>query len=140
VNAFVPKALGPIAAADRQSFFSHRAPADLSGTGMIPGIPAWLLPLRLAWRQLRAEPSRLLAAVAGVMFASILVLMQLGFRGALFDTAIALPQALRGELFLIHPLTTALFRAEPLPRVRAFQALSVPDVEQVAPVYLARLE
>jgi putative ABC transport system permease protein len=106
---------------------------------MFPGIPGWMLPLRLAWRQLRAEPSRLLAAVAGVMFASILVLMQLGFRGALFETATALPQALRGELFLIHPLTEALFRAEPLPRVRAFQALAVPGVEQVVPIYLAQL-
>jgi putative ABC transport system permease protein len=98
-----------------------------------------MLPLRLAWRQLRAEPSRLLAAVAGVMFASILVLMQLGFRAALFDTAIALPEALRGELFLIHPLTQALFRAEPLPRVRAFQALSIPGVKQVVPIYLTQL-
>jgi putative ABC transport system permease protein len=98
-----------------------------------------MLPARLAWRQLRSEPARLLAAVAGVMFASILVLMQLGFRGALFDTATALPRALRGELFLIHPLTQALFRAEPLPRVRAFQALAVPEVEQVMPIYLAQL-
>jgi putative ABC transport system permease protein len=98
-----------------------------------------MLPLRLAWRQLRAEPSRLVAAVAGVMFASILVLMQLGFRAALFDTAIALPEALRGELFLIHPLTQALFRAEPLPRVRAFQALSIPGVKQVVPIYLTQL-
>jgi putative ABC transport system permease protein len=97
-----------------------------------------MLPLRLAWRQLRAEPSRLLAAVAGVMFASILVLMQLGFRGALFETATALPQALRGELFLIHPLTQALFRAEPMPRARAFQALAVPEVEQAVPVYLTQ--
>jgi putative ABC transport system permease protein len=80
-----------------------------------------------------------LAAIAGVMFASILVLMQLGFRGALFDTAIALPNALKGELFLIHPLTQALFRAEPLPRVRAFQALSVAGIEQVVPIYLTQL-
>ena len=34
-----------------------------------PGPAAFLLlPLRLAWRQLRAEKSRLLAAMAGVMF------------------------------------------------------------------------
>ena len=98
-----------------------------------------MLPLRLAWRQLRAEPARLLAAIAGVMFASILVLMQLGFRGALFETATALPQALRGELFLIHPMTTALFRAEPLARARAFQALAVPSVERATPIYLAQL-
>jgi putative ABC transport system permease protein len=107
--------------------------------GIFPGIPRWLLPSRLAWRQLRAEPARLLTAIAGVMFASILVLMQLGFRAALFETATALPNALRGELFLIHPLTQALFRAEPLPRARAFQALAVPGVEQVVPIYLTQL-
>src|SRR5262249_37854591 len=90
-------------------------------------------------RLLRAEKARLLAAVAGVMFASILVLMQLGFRAALFDTAIALPMALRGEIFLVHPLTEALFRAEPMPRVRAFQALAVPGGARVTPVYLTQM-
>jgi putative ABC transport system permease protein len=88
---------------------------------------------------MRAEPARLLAALAGVMFASILVLMQLGFRGALFETATALPRALHGELFLVHPMTTALFRAESLPRVRAFQALAVPEIMQADPIYLAQL-
>jgi putative ABC transport system permease protein len=138
VNVYAPNAARPGGDAARQTFRSRPTPTSSRGIGFFPGIPEWLLPLRLAWRQLRAEPSRLLAAVAGVMFASILVLMQLGFRGALFDTAIALPQALRGELFLIHPLTTALFRAESLPRVRAFQALSVPDVVQAVPIYLAQ--
>ncbi|HVC61183.1 MAG TPA: ABC transporter permease DevC [Acetobacteraceae bacterium] len=101
-------------------------------------MPRPLLPVRLAWRQLRAEPARLLVAVAGVMFASVLVLMQLGFRAALFDTATALPRAMQGELFLINPLTTALFRAEPIPRVRGYQALAVPDVAQAVPIYLAQ--
>ena len=91
------------------------------------GVPHWVLAFRLAWRQLRSEPARLVAAITGVMFATILVLMQLGFRGALFDTAIALPQALHAELFLINPLTMALFRAEPIPRVRGFQAMSLPE-------------
>src|ERR1700722_12477077 len=36
-------------------------------------------------------------------------------------------------------MPTALFRVEPVPRVRAFQALSVPEVEQVAPIYLAQV-
>lgn len=100
--------------------------------------PQWVLAFRLAWRQLCAEPPRLLAAITGVMFATILVLMQLGFRGALFATATALPEALQAELFLIHPMTMALFRAEPLPRVRGFQALSVPAVTKVVPIYLAQ--
>ena len=62
-----------------------------------------LLPARLAWRQLRAERARLWTAIAGVMFACVLVFMQLGFRSALFESATALPQSMRGELFLSIP-------------------------------------
>jgi putative ABC transport system permease protein len=102
-----------------------------------PGIGAGiLLPLRLAWRQLRAERARLISAVAGVVFACVLVFMQLGFRAALFESASAVISAMRGELFLLHPLTTASFRPEPLPRVRAFQTLALPEVRQAVPVYL----
>jgi putative ABC transport system permease protein len=72
------------------------------------------------------------------MFACVLVLMQLGFRAALFDSATALPQAMQGELFLINPLTTALFRAEPIPRVRAYQAVAASEVAQAVPIYLAQ--
>ena len=97
-----------------------------------------LLPFRLAWRQLRAERARLLSAIAGVMFACVLVFMQLGFRSALFDSATALPQALRGELFLIHPLTTALFRPESFPRVRAYQTLAIPEVSLAVPIYMTQ--
>ena len=113
-----------------------------AATGWAAGLryrfPWVLLPARLAWRQLRAERSRLLAAIAGVLFASVLVLMQLGFRSALFDSATALPLAMQGELFLIHPMTTALFRPEALPRVRAYQTLAVPEVAQAVPIYLAQ--
>lgn len=97
-----------------------------------------LLAARLAWRQLRSERARLASAIAGVMFACVLVFMQLGFRGALFDSATKLPQAMQGELFLVNPLTNAFFRPEPLPRVRAYQTLADPDVVFAAPVYLAQ--
>lgn len=104
-----------------------------------PGLAARVgLPARLAWRQLRAERSRLASAMAGVMFAAVLVFMQLGFRSALFDSATALLGAMRAEIFLMHPLTTASFRPEPLPRVRAHQALALPEVAQAVPVYLAQ--
>jgi putative ABC transport system permease protein len=97
-----------------------------------------LLPFRLAWRQLRAERARLFSAIAGVMFACVLVFMQLGFRSALFDSATALPRALRGELFLVHPLTTAMFRPESFPRVRAYQTLAIPEVAIAVPIYMAQ--
>jgi putative ABC transport system permease protein len=73
-----------------------------------------------------------------VMFACVLVFMQLGFRSALFDSATALPQAMRSELFLIHPLPTALFKPEPIPRVRAYQTLALEEVEQAVPIYMTQ--
>ncbi|WP_439598688.1 ABC transporter permease DevC [Falsiroseomonas sp.] len=104
-----------------------------------PAAPAAaLLALRLAWRQLWSEKARLASAIAGVMFACVLVFMQLGFRAALFDSATALIGAMRGDLFLMHPLTTASFRPEPMPRVRAYQALALPEVERTVPIYLAQ--
>jgi putative ABC transport system permease protein len=104
-----------------------------------PGFAAsTLLALRLAWRQLRSEKARLASAIAGVLFACVLVFMQLGFRGALFESATNLIGAMRGDLFLMHPLTTASFRPEPLPRVRAQQALALPEVERAVPIYLAQ--
>jgi putative ABC transport system permease protein len=99
---------------------------------------ATLLAVRLAWRQLWSEKARLASAIAGVMFACVLVFMQLGFRAALFDSATALIGAMRGDLFLMHPLTTASFRPEPFPRARAFQALALPEVERTVPIYLAQ--
>ena len=96
------------------------------------------LPLRLAWRQLRAEKARLASAIAGVMFACVLVFMQLGFRSALFDSATALIQNMRADVFLMHPLTTASFKPETFPRARASQALALPDVQAAVPVYLAQ--
>ncbi len=108
---------------------ARRAPGFLAGT---------FLAIRLAWRQLRSEKARLASAVAGVMFACVLVFMQLGFRAALFDSATQLISAMRGDLFLMHPMTTASFRPEPLPRVRAHQALALPEVQAAVPIYLAQ--
>jgi putative ABC transport system permease protein len=105
------------------------------GPGFLAGT---LLAVRLAWRQLWSEKARLASAIAGVLFACVLVFMQLGFRGALFESATNLIGAMRGDLFLMHPLTTASFKPEPLPRVRAQQALALPEVERAAPIYLAQ--
>ncbi len=111
------------------------APAPVARPGLVALL--WL-PTRLAWRQLRAERARLFSAIAGVMFAAVLVFMQLGFRSALFDSATRLLSNMQAEIFLMNPLTTASFRPEPLPRVRAHQALALPEVAQAVPVYLAQ--
>ncbi len=113
------------------------APPPPSRRGLSP--LAWLwLPLRIAWRQLRAEKARLLSAIAGVMFACVLVFMQLGFRAALFDSATALLASFRADIFIMHPMTLVSFRPETMPRARASQALALPEVQAAVPVYLAQ--
>jgi putative ABC transport system permease protein len=97
-----------------------------------------LLAGRLAWRQLVSSRARLVSAIAGVMFACVLVFMQLGFRAALFDSASNLPRALQGELFLVNPQTLVIFRPEPIARVRASQTLADPDVALAVPIYLVQ--
>lgn len=100
-----------------------------------PRLAALHLPLRLAWRQLRHEKPRLAAALSGVVFACLLIFMQLGFMGALFDSAVQVQRALAADLFLMHSTSEALWRSTPFPRARLAQALALPEVERVAPIY-----
>jgi putative ABC transport system permease protein len=97
---------------------------------------SWLLPLRLAWRQLRHEPARLAAALSGVLFACLLIFMQLGFMDALFDSAVKPQEGLRADLYLMHRQTEALWRTQPFPRTRLMQALGVEGVDRVVPLYV----
>ena len=55
-------------------------------------------PIPLAWLQLTREPFRLSVVLAGVAFAVVLILMQLGFREALFESAVRYHQALDYDL------------------------------------------
>jgi putative ABC transport system permease protein len=86
-----------------------------------------VLAFRLAWRQLRSEPARSVTAITGIMFATMLVLMQLDFRGALFDTAKPLPRAWHRAL-PDQPADDGAVPRRAIPRLHGFQALSLPEV------------
>ena len=90
----------------------------------------------LAWLQLSHEKIRLLVAIAGIGFADILMFMQLGFRDALFDSAVKFHTNVNGEIFLISPQSTALIAMKSFPRRRLYQTLAVNGVDAVTPIYL----
>jgi len=92
----------------------------------------------LAWLQLTAEKLRLLAAVAGITFAVMLMLMQLGFRDALLESATLLHDRLDGEIVLIHPLHEYLLATPSFPEARLYQALGTDGVESIAPIYFSQ--
>lgn len=94
-------------------------------------------PIPLAWLQLTAEKLRLLAALAGIAFASMLMLMQLGFRDALIESATLVHDRLNGEVVLISPLYEYLMASRAFSDERLYQALGTDGVASVAPVYFS---
>jgi putative ABC transport system permease protein len=95
------------------------------------------LAFRLAWRQLRHDKPRLLAAISGVVFACLLVFMQLGFMTALLDSAGITQAYMQADLYILHRKSEALWRTQPFARARLAQALALPEVERVTPFHVA---
>lgn len=92
--------------------------------------------ISLAWLQLTREKTRLIVALAGIGFADILMFMQLGFREALFESAVGMHNNMHGDIFLISTQSTALIAMKSFPHRRLYQALSFEGVESVSPMYL----
>lgn len=90
----------------------------------------------LAWCQLSHHPIKLATGTAGVVFACLLMFAQLGFKGALFDSATAIQQGMTGDLFLVHRNTDTLMQPHAFPRSRLHQALAVDGVTGASPLYV----
>lgn len=91
----------------------------------------------LAWLQVTREKTRLVVALAGIAFADLLMFIQMGFEGALYDSAVKPHRSLQADLVLINPQFQTLFSVKSFPRERLYQALSYDSVESVSPVYIA---
>ncbi len=93
----------------------------------------------LAWLQLQKEKRRLVAAAAGISFAVILMLVQLGFEDALLSSAGLQFAHLHGDLALISREYQFVIAPGVFPERRLYQALGVPGVKSIAAVYLAQV-
>jgi putative ABC transport system permease protein len=90
----------------------------------------------LAWLQLVREKVRLLVALAGISFAVILMMMQLGFRDALFDASVMLHRNLKTDIVILSPQSTNVFALKSFSRRRLVQAGGIEGVQLFSPVYL----
>jgi len=90
----------------------------------------------LASRNLLHDKLRMLVATAGVTFAVVLVLMQLGFYGAVKRTATTIYDQLDFDIVLLSPDYLHLSKAGTIPMVRLVQAEQVPGVASARPLYL----
>ncbi len=89
----------------------------------------------LARRNILADKKRLARSAAGIGFAVLLILVQLGFKSAFLDSALEITRQLDGELFLISPNKFRWGRSDPFPRKRLEQVLSVGGVASARPLY-----
>ncbi len=90
----------------------------------------------LAWLQIYHQRIRLLVAIAGVAFADILMLMQLGFQDALYKSATLFQRQLNADLVIINPQSVALHLMQPFSQRALYRAVSLNQVEYVIPIYL----
>jgi putative ABC transport system permease protein len=91
---------------------------------------------RLAYRQLFYERSKTLTALFGVMFACVLVFMQLGFRDSLFRSAANLPRNLTGDLFVMHNQTNAIWQGQAFEKTHLARLYGHPNVASFSSVLL----
>jgi putative ABC transport system permease protein len=88
-------------------------------------------------RLLLHERSRTFASIGGVTFALLLMLLQVGFRNALFDSALELVRQLDADVIVIPKDKRPFLRRDLMPNERLYQARSVPGVVDVAPLWIA---
>lgn len=90
----------------------------------------------LAWKQMINQPRRLIAAIAGITFAVVLVLVQLGFKDALMRSATAVHRHLDTDLVMFSRSLEYLGSDHPFASMRLYQCLADPDVAEVEPFYV----
>ena len=91
----------------------------------------------LGWLQLKKEKLRFAVALLGVAFAVILILMQLGFREAMFGSAVRYHEHLRYDIALVSPEMAFIVQPRSFSNRRLYQARGVPGVASVSPVYFS---
>jgi len=90
----------------------------------------------LGWLQLRHKPLRLLVALAGIAFAVLLIMMQLGFRSALFESAVRFHERFDYDIALFSPDSVFIVRPQTFSIRRLAQVQGFEAVDSVTPVYI----
>ncbi|NJP12294.1 MAG: FtsX-like permease family protein [Leptolyngbyaceae cyanobacterium RU_5_1] len=90
----------------------------------------------LGWLQLSRERSRLLVALSGIAFADVLMFMQLGFQGALYDSNTRTGRSLDADIVLVSPKARSLQNLSTFSRRRLYQASDIPGVRSAEGLYI----
>ena len=89
----------------------------------------------LAWRNLVANKRRLMRSSAGIGFAVLLMLVQLGFERGFFDASLATVRLVDADLVIISASNYRFGSADPFPRSVLATAAGVAGVASAAPLH-----
>jgi putative ABC transport system permease protein len=92
-------------------------------------------PVPLAWRNLLANKPRLLRSASGIGFAVLLMLMQLGFEQAFFDSSLEVIRALDGDIIIQSAHKYQFATRDPFPRSALDTARNVAEVASARPLF-----
>lgn len=95
-------------------------------------------PIPLGWLQLWHRKGRFLVALAGIAFAVMLILMQLGFRASLFESAVRYHHRFEYDVAIFSRDSQYIVAPENFSNRRLYQARAVDGVASISPVYLGR--
>jgi len=103
----------------------------------MPGLFAKARPrsVPLAWRNLLANKQRLLRSAAGIGFAVLLMLMQLGFEQAFFDSTLQVIRGLDGDILIQSVHKYQFATQDPFPTAGLDAARKVIGVASARPLY-----
>jgi putative ABC transport system permease protein len=103
----------------------------------VPGLFAKAQPRQvpLAWRNLFANKQRLMRSAAGIGFAVLLMLMQLGFEQAFFDSALEVIRGLDGDILIQSVHKYQFATRDPFPMADLNTARKVTGVASARPLY-----
>ena len=89
----------------------------------------------LAWRNLVANKQRLLRSAAGIGFAVLLMLMQLGFEQAFFDSQLEVLRGLDGDVLIQSVHKYQFATRDPFPMADLDTARKITGVASARPLY-----
>jgi putative ABC transport system permease protein len=91
----------------------------------------------LAWRNLVSNKRRLIRSSAGIGFAVLLMLVQLGFERGFFNASLGVIRQLDGELFVLRASKYRFGDEDPFTRSDLDPAANVAGIASVTPLYAA---
>src|SRR5437879_6733475 len=91
---------------------------------------------RLSWRNAWHNKVRSLVALCGIMFAILLIFMELGFYGAARTNAIVVYDMLDFDVAVVSPECMYLGQLGDFPRHRFEEIRSIDGVESLSPLWL----